>query len=102
MKSDVGPVLSDILKNSQQIVELWLRQQMAASSRRADLISEADLRRESTEFLKAFRQGVESGELENVDGPTWAGAREILTETSRSRARQGFTPSETATFVFSL
>jgi rsbT co-antagonist protein RsbR len=34
--------------------------------------------------------------------PAWETAREILTDLSRSRARLGFTPSETATFVFSL
>src|SRR5262249_53303082 len=32
----------------------------------------------------------------------WAGARELLGEISQWRARQGFSPSETATFVFSL
>jgi rsbT co-antagonist protein RsbR len=33
---------------------------------------------------------------------TGSGAREFLTDISKTRARQGFTPSETATFVFSL
>jgi rsbT co-antagonist protein RsbR len=35
-------------------------------------------------------------------GPAWDFVREFLTGISRSRALQGFSPSETATFVFSL
>ena len=47
-------------------------------------------------------QAGESGELEEIDRPAWAPIRELLTDLSHSRARQGFTPSETATFVLSL
>ena len=35
-------------------------------------------------------------------GEGWSAVRELLGEFSRSRALQGFTPSETATFIFSL
>jgi rsbT co-antagonist protein RsbR len=38
----------------------------------------------------------------NFTASAWDGTRELLGEVSRSRAQQGFTPSETATFVFSL
>ena len=34
--------------------------------------------------------------------PEWSGVREMLANLSRSRGLQGFTPSETASFVFSL
>jgi rsbT co-antagonist protein RsbR len=102
MSVDNSSVLADILRNDSQILDSWVRLQLAATTRRSDLISEANLRRESTEFLAAFRQGIESGETESVDGPAWATARELLADVSRSRARQGFSPSETATFVFSL
>jgi len=102
MSVNSSSVLSNVLKEQDRLLNEWLRQQAKATTRRADLISESELRRESAEFLTAFRQGVDSGETDNVDGPAWANARELLAETSRSRARQGFTPTETATFVFSL
>jgi rsbT co-antagonist protein RsbR len=35
-------------------------------------------------------------------GQGWSAVRELLGQFSRSRALQGFTPSETATFIFSL
>jgi rsbT co-antagonist protein RsbR len=37
-----------------------------------------------------------------IDGPAWAKMRDMLTGLSAARARQGSTPSETATFIFSF
>ncbi len=103
MPANSTNMLFDILSsNEEQLLNAWLRHQLTAKTRRADLIEEPDLRRESSEFLKAFRHALESGELEEIDRPVWAPTREMLTDLSRSRARQGFTPSETATFVLSL
>jgi rsbT co-antagonist protein RsbR len=102
MTTDSGNLLSSVLKDEQQIFDEWLKQQFSAKTRRADLIKESDLQRESAEFLRAFRQAAESGGHEALEHPVWAPVREVLAETSRSRARQGFTPSETATFVLSL
>jgi rsbT co-antagonist protein RsbR len=69
---------------------------------RTDLISEDELRDQSAEFLSLFSDGVASGELENIDTPAWNPTREWLAGLSRSRLTQGFSPSETATFVFSM
>lgn len=103
MPAKTGNIFSEILKaNEAEVLENWLRHQLAARTRRADLMSETDLRRESLEFLNTFRQGVESGEVETIDGAPWSSARDFLADLSRSRARQGFSPSETATFVLSL
>ncbi|MFN7999313.1 MAG: STAS domain-containing protein [Bryobacteraceae bacterium] len=102
MKTNSAHLLAEILKDEESIVKSWVQQQVAATTNRPDLISEAELRRESTEFLKVVRRAVESGKSENVEGTAWTPVRELLAEISRSRARQGFTPGETATFVLSL
>jgi rsbT co-antagonist protein RsbR len=103
MPSNSTNVFSELLSaNGQHILDAWLRHQSSSKTRRSDLIKEVDLRRESSEFLKVFRQAIDSGELDDLDRPAWAPAREMLADLSRSRARQGFTPSETATFVLSL
>lgn len=86
---------SEILKN-------WIKEQLAAVTLRTDLMSEADLRDQSTQFLKTFRSALAAGELTEIDGPAWEEARVQLEGISGSRARQGFSPSETAAFVFSL
>ncbi|HEX8153428.1 MAG TPA: STAS domain-containing protein, partial [Thermoanaerobaculia bacterium] len=54
-------------------------------------------------FLDAFLSALRAdprGEVATASA--WANVRDILYNFSRSRAKQGFTPTETATFVFSL
>jgi rsbT co-antagonist protein RsbR len=101
-KNRATSLVEVLAQHENEILEDWMALQLAATTRRADLISETDLRRESREFLTAFRQGISSGSTLEISSPAWDPARGLLTEISRSRARQGFSPSETATFVFSL
>jgi rsbT co-antagonist protein RsbR len=76
---------------------------MAAPGVRTDLISESELRVESDRFLAALGQAVgEDSADPDITDSRWAEVRELLTDLSRSRAGRGFTPTETATFVFSL
>ena len=88
-------------KHQQQILDAWIKQQLAATSLRADLLKESELREQSREFLKNFIDAVQAG-TEDLDAPSWKSAKEVLSSISRSRAVQGFSPSETAMFVFSL
>jgi rsbT co-antagonist protein RsbR len=85
-----------------EILGDWIALQRTSAARRADLIGDADLQRQSKDFLAAFRQGVASGRLDEIATAGWEPAREIVAELSKSRARLGFTPTETATFVLSL
>ena len=88
-------------KHQQQILEEWVKQQLGAASLRADLLKESELREQSREFLKSFVDATQAG-AEDLNAPSWKPAKEVLSSISRSRAAQGFTPSETALFVFSL
>jgi rsbT co-antagonist protein RsbR len=68
---------------------------------RADLIKESDLREQSRRFLQLLTEVVQqNGDDENAG--SWRSVKDMLAEVSRSRVAQGFSPSETATFVFSL
>src|SRR5262245_57310092 len=80
----------------------WTREQMAALTLRADLLKEADLREQSRFFLNLLQVATQKNSVENIDGPDWAPIKDMLGDLSRSRALAGFTPAETATFVFSL
>jgi rsbT co-antagonist protein RsbR len=94
--------LPEILtKQENEILDEWMKEQLAATTLRADLMSESELRQQSRTLLGAIREAVPRGE-QDITASAWAGARELLTEISHERARQGFTASETATFVFSL
>jgi rsbT co-antagonist protein RsbR len=91
-----------IEKQEQEILVDWIRSQLAATTLRADLMSEAALREESRQLLSALRVGARQGDVANIEGVPWQEARDVLARVSRSRAQQGYSPSETATFVFSL
>src|SRR5215204_1323638 len=86
----------------EELLEEWMREQLASDTLRADLLTESELRQQSAEFLGALRQGAQSDNLTDIMTPQWSEVREILTDLSRSRVQQGFAPSETATFIFSL
>jgi rsbT co-antagonist protein RsbR len=93
---------ADIVRQREaEILADWVALQLAATTRRMDLINEIDLKGQSREFLSAFMPAYASGS-ETLREPVWKEVRQLLEETSSLRARQGFTPSETATFLFSL
>lgn len=89
-----------LVKNEASILEEWLKE-MSGATRRSDLIKESDLRAQCTRFLRLLRQGVESDGLD-LQSSVWQPLREQLEEISRSRAQQGFSATETATFVLSV
>jgi rsbT co-antagonist protein RsbR len=98
-----SPILDVLTKHEKTILPDWVNLQLAATTVRRDLLNDEDLREQSRRFLETLRDGLKAGGA--VDDPTaavWSDTREMLGDLSRSRARQGFSPSETATFVFSL
>jgi rsbT co-antagonist protein RsbR len=91
-----------VSRNAAQLLPRWLERQKASSAKRLDLIGERELEEQSRRFLDALKTGLASGNRDDVGSPGWSDARDFLREVARSRAMQGFKPSETAAFVFSL
>lgn len=79
----------------------WV-QELATINIRRGLIKEAEIKEECREFLSLFRIAVQQGNLTNIEAVTWQEMREMLSSISRSRSQKGFTPTETATFIFSF
>jgi rsbT co-antagonist protein RsbR len=103
MPAAAGQIVRSVLvQHEREILAEWLRLQLSAGTVRADLMKENELREQSRELLSMLRPAMESGRFENLDGADWMQVREYLAGVSRSRAQQGFTPTETATFVLSL
>jgi rsbT co-antagonist protein RsbR len=93
--------LYDVLsRHEAELLREWLREQVKGL--RPELIREDDLRQQSTDFLRLFLATLRSGEETDLNGSRWSDVRAFLEKISGSRAVQGFTPSQTATFVFSL
>jgi rsbT co-antagonist protein RsbR len=92
-----------IAKDPTGILSDWVAQQLAAVTLRRDLINDAELREQSRRFLEAFAKSLEASRSgTDPSRPEWNDVRGVLSDVTRSRARLGFSPSETATFVFSL
>ena len=85
--------------NESEILAEWLKRQKEEGRTRYD---EAEAREKSTHFLKLFAAALEHGNIESPGGPHWQDIFDMLSDLSRTRAQLGFSPSETATFVFSL
>jgi len=90
-----------INKQQEEIRADWLKS-MSATVRRSDLMTNEELESQSREIMSAIAAGAKSGDVTNLDVPAWTQARDILAAISSSRAKQGFSTSETATFVLSL
>jgi rsbT co-antagonist protein RsbR len=97
-------VIEAVLREQRDsLLESWVRAQMIATGVRTDLISESEMRVESDRFLTALSDAVSSDSAApDIMDPRWEQIRDQLTTLSRSRATRGFSPTETATFVFSL
>jgi rsbT co-antagonist protein RsbR len=89
-------------QHQKEVLAEWLSNQSASGAARAGRIQDAQLRDESQRFLGLFTKAIQENVEFDTRSAPWADVREFLTELSRSRATQGFTPSQVATFVFSL
>ena len=83
-----------------QLLDVWLAD--LVSSLRRDKTSAANLREQAAQFLPLLAATLNSTGTINIDEPGWADLRQLLAEISQSRVRQGFSPIETASFIFSL
>ncbi|MGH7928418.1 MAG: STAS domain-containing protein, partial [Candidatus Binatia bacterium] len=91
---------SMIKKHDKAVLNEWLKYQLAMTLR-SDLIKERELREQSKVFLDLFTEASQQDHAD-IEAPPWKPVKDMLGEVSRSRALQGFSPTETAMFVFSL
>ena len=97
-----NPIIGTLRQKKSQILTLWMRNQLADGSLRDDLMSNDDLRAQSVEILDCLFDTVTDDTLTTPDAPSLNPLIDQLTMVSMSRARQGFTPRETGTYIFSL
>lgn len=99
VKRDTAADLVDLLMpEGRDLAAEWARRAAAPLAGRMDASAlERELRELYTALVEALRQGAR-----DVHSEQMSEVRALLTELSRSRARQGFTPSETAVSIFAL
>ena len=69
---------------------------------RSGAIDKAELEEQARTFVRLLTEAAQADAGADIEGSVWGPLREMLATLSASRARQGFTPTETATFVFSF
>jgi len=99
MSMDIAKTLQ---KKNKEIFEKWMSNQLADDSLREDIISNGELREQSKELLDDFLKALSEKNLDNANAEDYDKAKETLSGISISRARQGFSPRETAVYIFSL
>lgn len=96
--NDLGEIVS---QNSDSIRKQWIAK-MPDGVKRSDLMSKTELEEQCRAVLDAIIAGIRSSDLTDFSASGWEPARELLMEISASRARQGFSPVDVATFVLSM
>jgi rsbT co-antagonist protein RsbR len=89
-------ILSDSIK---PILTDWLAKLRASPDNR---LSATELEAQCESIITRLAQACRDGNLTDIDAASFATLRELLADLSRARALQGFSPTETATFILSL
>jgi len=96
--ADASKLAEFVTKAESEVLADWVAGLQASGN---DIrISGPELNAQTAQLLRLLVQALPSGT--NTEAPAWTPVRTFLEEVSSSRALQGFTAAETATFVFSL
>jgi len=98
MKNRIPEILK---KHEKDLLAEWVREQTSGDGK-LRLIKQAELQEQCGEFLSLLRETIQAHHSDDITGHEWTPVREFLGRISRARGLQGFTPAQTATFVFSL
>ncbi len=93
--------INTIIKDKQQIFEKWLKL-IISQNLKKDLLSKDEILNESTDFFSLFVKILENNDYEKNDNIEYKQLLKFLENMSVSRAKLGFTPTETASYIFSL
>lgn len=102
MSAVISQLAKTISNNESELLTSWIEKLKTLGADGSGRIRSAELQAQCVDVLAEVRKIVLSGDGFNIEAPSFAGARELLADISRSRAVQGFSPRETAVFVLSL
>jgi rsbT co-antagonist protein RsbR len=98
MSANVKSKIAGVLEADEaELLKAWVASLEAGGSGGG-----GDLRNACAEFLAKLREASRLERFDDALGHEWSDLRDLLAGLSRARALQGFTATETATFVFSI
>lgn len=89
-------------KKRNDILELWMKNQLADVSLREDLLTNEELREQSEELLDVLLKHLTDKNIAEAESSEFEPVVEVLAGISISRAKQGFSPKETGNYILSL
>lgn len=95
-----SPFVDLLSSNENKVLDEWLKEQISNGTLRKDLMQQNELHKQSKEFLSLFNSALKV--TFDIHSKEWDQVKDFLGNISYSRAMQGYTPSETASFIFSL
>ncbi|MFC3225761.1 ATP-binding protein [Marinibaculum pumilum] len=97
------PALAAFLsRNIEGIRQEWLDDLRRSGAVRTDLLDDRDLRETTGEICRQILTAIAGDNLSDTRAIEYGPLRELLAGLSQRFARQGLSPTETATFVFSI
>jgi rsbT co-antagonist protein RsbR len=100
-----SPLTAIIRQHDAEIISDWIKalhESTRSPQTRMGLVREAEVRELCKNFLQLFLHGLESGQTLSLQSAEWSDLRHLLSDFSRERALQGYSASETASFIFLL
>ncbi len=102
-KPETRSVSQIMTQRQKEILDTWLEKiKTLVGTRVQELMTEEQLRVQTTDLLKALVTAFESEVYDDIELPAFRDSVAMLQDISATRAEQGFTPSETVVFVLSL
>lgn len=99
MASDLPRLIE---KHEAKLLLEWLQLQEKSGALQSGRIGRGELEQQSRKFLDALARAIAGGNLTDINAPGFDTTRSLIDDIARSRALQGYSPSETASFLFSL
>ncbi len=100
-KDNAAALVGIVTEREAEILSAWLGHLKGAGALSSGRIRETELQTQARTVLAQLREGLASDQAD-ASSEAYAPLRATLGDISRARAVQGFTPTETAGFVFSL
>jgi rsbT co-antagonist protein RsbR len=97
-----GMISTVLQKSGKELQSAWARDLAAALPSAKGRISAAELEQQTAEFISLLTAATGQSRGTDISAVSFKPLRDFLEGVTRSRALQGFTSDETATFIFSF
>lgn len=94
--------LANVIQGNEQALVDELILAMRAKLVRFDKVAESEIRQQAIQLLRLLQTNIPKTKTYTLEESLWAETKQLMTEFSLARVKQGFTPAETAGFIFSF